>query len=330
MSGPSILFLSIGADQAPTRYRALAYFPLLRAAGWQPEHRAIGPGWGTRVALLRAVRRAEVTVVLRKTITALWRTPLRRAARRLVLDFDDAVFVRDDGSPSWTRARRFAAMVRRCDAVWAGNAYLGQAAGRYGPHVAVLPTSVDPSLYPPQAEKPADHVDLVWIGSSATRKYLEQALPALAAAAGAVPALRLTIVADFALPAAPLPTVAVPWSAAGEAQALAQAHIGIAPMPDDPWTRGKCGLKVLQYLAAGLPVVASDAGVHRELIAPGRTGLLAGNPEQWVAALTTLAADPALRRRLGAAGREAVIERYSVQATGAILLAELRRLTAQP
>ena len=326
MSGRSILFISQGADHAPTRYRAKAYFPMLRAAGWEPAHLTAERGPGARMALLRAARRAEVVVVLRKTFTPLFRLPLRLAARRLVLDYDDAVFVRDDGTSSWVRAWHFAAMARSCDAVWAGNAYLAEAARRHCPHVAVLPTSVDPAAYDPAADKPTDHLDMVWIGSNSTRKYLEAVLPALAAAARRVPELRLKIVADFDLPHAPLPVWVVPWSSAGEAEALARAHIGIAPMPDDPWTRGKCGLKVLQYMAAGLPVVASDAGVHREIVVDGQTGRLAAAEARWEAALTALATDPAARRAWGEAGRRRVQEHYSTARTFEIMMQTLRTI----
>jgi glycosyltransferase involved in cell wall biosynthesis len=105
----------------------------------------------------------------------------------------------------------------------------------------------------------------------------------------------------------------VPWSSAGEAAALAGADIGVAWVPDDPWSRGKCGLKVLQYMAAGLPVVTNPVGVHPEMVLHGQTGFLASGEADWVEAIRTLAADRALRREMGAAGRKLVEERYGVE-----------------
>ncbi len=102
------------------------------------------------------------------------------------------------------------------------------------------------------------------------------------------------------------------WSAATEAAEIADADIGISWLPDDPWSLGKCGLKVLQYMAAGLPVVANPVGMNREMVIHGETGLLASTPAEWSRAIKTLGEDPALRARLGAAGREMVQRHYSV------------------
>ena len=125
-----------------------------------------------------------------------------------------------------------------------------------------------------------------------------------------------------------LPVVALRWTRATEAAEIAAADIGISWIPDDDWSRGKCGLKVLQYMAAGLPVVANPVGVHAEMVRHGETGFLADTAEEWVDAVGRLARDPDLRRRMGAAGRRLLEDRYSV-ASGArrwtALLDELRR-----
>jgi glycosyltransferase involved in cell wall biosynthesis len=111
-----------------------------------------------------------------------------------------------------------------------------------------------------------------------------------------------------------LEIVDVPWSEATESAELAAADIGISWIPDDPWSRGKCGLKVLQYMAAGLPVITNPVGVHPEMVRHGETGYLVNSASEWVDAVRTLAHDPDLRRRMGAAGRRVVEERYSVEA----------------
>ncbi len=204
--------------------------------------------------------------MLRKTfpLPLLWL--LRRVSRRLIFDLDDAIFCNPDGSFSATRMKRFAAIAKASDHIFAGNRFLARKSAMFNARVSVIPTSLDVEKYHVAAKKPEDHLDLVWIGSKSTRKYLVDVLPALELAAQRVPNLRLKIIADFDLPQAAIPTLAVPWDAATEATELASSHIGIAPMRDDDWSRGKCALKVLQYMAAGLPVVSSNAGVNAEAV----------------------------------------------------------------
>ena len=113
-----------------------------------------------------------------------------------------------------------------------------------------------------------------------------------------------------------LPVEECVWSEATEPAELAAADVGIGWVPDDPWSRGKCGLKLLQYMAAGLAVVANPVGVQTDLVTPGETGLLATTTDDWVNAIRTLANDPHLRRRLGRAGRERVEREYSVAVGG--------------
>ena len=319
MKGRVILFVSEAIDASPTRYRAIAFFDRLRARGWEPRHATVVGLW-RRVALLHAARDADVIVVLRKLFTPAFCRVLKGRHRRLILDIDDAVFASESGDDAPERLRRFARTAGAVDAVWAGNAHLAAAARRSCPTAVVLPTSIVPEAYVPRrASVTSPTYDLVWIGSSPTRKYLESAVPAIARfAASGVGDVRLKIIADFDLPPESshgLRTVAVAWSAATEAAELAASHVGLAPMPDDPWTRGKCGLKVLQYMAAGLPVVAADCGVHRDLIVHGETGFLVADEAAWLAALERLRADATLRERMGRAGRARAERLYSVAAT---------------
>jgi glycosyltransferase involved in cell wall biosynthesis len=227
--------------------------------------------------------------------------------------------------------RRFAATVRAADAVIAGNAFLQEEARRWtdAGRVHVVPTCVDPARYPlAEHHRAGDGVQLVWIGSSSTLRGLETIRPLLEEIGRRCPGLCLKLICDRFLELQRLPVRACPWSEAGEATELAAADIGISWVPDDPWSRGKCGLKVLQYMAAGLPVVANPVGVQAELVRHGETGFLVETPEGWAAALGRLARDPALRRRFGAAGRRRLEKEYSVAAGAArwvTLLAGLHR-----
>jgi glycosyltransferase involved in cell wall biosynthesis len=309
-----ILFISKGEDSSATRYRALQYFPLLERHGWRPQHLTDQRTLGSRWRILQSARQAEVVVVVRRTVSDPFRFLLRRMAKTLVFDFDDAIFLRSSGESSRLKERRFARMLRACDQAWAGNPYLAAAARRWNSRVTLLPTALEPDKYANAAArpKPEAFVDLVWIGSRSTRKHLVTALPALERAAQDNPRLRLKVIADFSIATLTLPILAIPWSEQNEAQELACSHIGIAPLPDNPFTRGKCGLKVLQYMAAGLPVVSSPTGVNAELVEPGKTGLLAESSDDWVKAIATLAKDVALRQAFGQAGQAKCREGYAL------------------
>lgn len=318
-----LLFVSKGEDSSSTRYRALQFFPLWRAAGFEPSHVTASGGIKATLDMLRQAKRADVVIVLRKTFPAALLWLLRRVSRRLVFDFDDAIFCNTDGTPSRTRMARFAAMARACDHVFAGNAFLAGNAAALNPAVTLVPTCVDAARYRVEADKPADSLDLVWIGSHSTRKYLAEAMLWLKVAADAVSGLRpagstlgvrLKIIADFDLPGCGVTTLPVAWRAESEAQELAASHIGIAPMRDDDWSRGKCALKVLQYMAASLPVVSSRAGANAEVIVEGETGYLVSTTAEWAERIAQLAGDADLRRRLGEAGRRLVETDYSIDA----------------
>ena len=208
-------------------------------------------------------------------------------------------------------------MIAACDLVIAGNEYLAAAARKFtsSDRVRVIPTCVDVRKYP-LAEHPRarNAIRLVWIGSSSTLQGLERFTPTLSAIGGAVPGTRLKLICDRFAEFPGLTVERRVWDEATEAAEIAAADIGIGWVPDDPWSRGKCGLKVLQYQAAGLPVVANVVGVHADFVRNGETGFRANTTAEWVHAIRTLAAEAELRRTLGRAGRTQVERRYSVEA----------------
>jgi glycosyltransferase involved in cell wall biosynthesis len=314
--------LVVSPEHVCCRYRLAAFVPFFEAAGHRLELRALPRGWWGRLRTFRELTGANV-ILQRRLLPGWQRTLLRRAARRLVFDIDDAVFLRDSYSPRGlhdpVRLRRFAATAHACDAVAAGNTFLHAQAARWARGaVHVIPTCVDPQAYPRAAhDRPAGRAQLVWVGSASTLRGLEEVAPLFEEVGRRLAGLQLKLVCDRFLQWRHLPIVRCAWSEATEASEIASADIGIAWMPDDLWSRGKCGLKVLQYMAAGLPVVANPVGVHTELVRHGETGFLAETPEQWLEALGRLAHDPGLRRHLGGAGRRLVESGYGVAAGAA-------------
>lgn len=304
------------------RYRFAAFRRQLAAAGHRLDLVAYPRSFWRRLRLSLDLAHFDAVVVQRRLLPWWQVRPLRHRVRHLLFDLDDAVYLRDSysrhGLHDPRRLRRFATICRRADAVVAGNAFLAAEARRQGAAaVHVIPTCVDPALYPVAEHHRGSNLDLVWIGSSSTIQGLRQIAPLLEHVGKSCPASRLKLVCDSFFKLDHLPVVEARWSAASEGRELAGADVGIAWVPDDDWSRGKCGLKVLQYMAAGLPVIANPVGVHLDMVRPGETGFLATTPTEWADAVARLQADPELRRRMGEAGRRRVEQEYSVTAGAA-------------
>ncbi len=303
-------------DHVCSRYRLSAFAPLLAAAGHSLDFRPLPRGPFARLKLFRDLRSADAVVLQRKLLPRWQLALLRRSVRKLIFDFDDAVWLRDSyaakGTTSVRRSRRFARTVAAADAVLAGNDFLAAGAARFSSAVRVIPTSVDPDKYPAAEHTRSGPVRLVWIGSASTLQGLDRLRPTLEAIGKALPGTRLKLVCDRFLTFDHLPVDPVPWQENTEAHDIATADVGIAWIPADDWSRGKCGLKVLQYHAAGLPVVANRVGVHPHMVVPNRTGFLADTPDEWIEAIARLS-EPVLRADLGRSAREQVRERYSLK-----------------
>jgi glycosyltransferase involved in cell wall biosynthesis len=215
--------------------------------------------------------------------------------------------------------------------IFAGNAYLADYARPRNESVFVIPTSIELASYPLVPEPANDDPFVVgWSGSLHTLPHFEHARPALEALAR-----KRRIVVKVICnrgpdrPIAGAENVFVPWSEKGEAAEIGAVHAGIMPLPDDDFTRGKCGLKALQFMATGRPVVISPVGMNRDLVRHGENGFLAGDVDAWVTALDALAASADLRRRLGAEGRATVESTYAAPVVAASVARAIRaRLAA--
>ncbi|HEV7222443.1 MAG TPA: glycosyltransferase family 4 protein [Pirellulales bacterium] len=323
-------------DHVCFRYRIAAFEGALAEQGWSLDAVPLARRSLRRVRQLRRAGRADAVILQRKLLPFWQLRILRKSAKTLIYDFDDAVFHRDSYHPkgirSWRRLAHFWATIYAADAVLAGNRSLRDQAACYVPsdRVRLFPTCVDPHRYRAAIHRRrAGEAKLIWIGQRSTLPSLTQAEPQLAAAAAAVGGLELRVVSDAFPTLSGIAVAPRPWSAATEAAELADADIGVSWLPDDAWSLGKCGLKALQFMAAGLPVVANAVGVHRQMVIHGETGFLANSADEWAQAVARLADDPALRARFGAAGRGLVEERYSVASQSAELLDLLNR-SARP
>jgi glycosyltransferase involved in cell wall biosynthesis len=274
----------------------------------------------SRVPALLAGRHADL-VWLERSLAPGFDGLVRTLRRPLVYDIDDAVWLEGmAGRGAPTLARHAAAAI-------AGNQYLADWLSAYCPQVHVVPTAVDCARYAPRraggisSEGPARFV-IGWTGTSGNFKYLENIAPALAVALREIDGATLRIVADRRpeLPALHgLAIEFVRWSPATEVTALRDADVGLMPLADDAWTRGKCSYKMLQYMALGVPTVVSPVGMNRDVLGQGESGLAATTHDEWVDALRVLAHDQRLRDRLGATGRAVVQAHYDVPVVAAQL-----------
>jgi glycosyltransferase involved in cell wall biosynthesis len=316
------------------RHRLAALDPALTEVGIEGEVDVLPRReYGIRVLRrLRRVRDSDLLVVAKLKLEAGERALVRRAARRIVYDFDDAVYYAKPSRPgndpdrARLRVRKFRRMCALADLVTAGNSTLGAFARPWARRIAVVPTGVDPSAFEPKSDFGGPGNTIVWIGMGENLPYLRLVEEALAALAREMPNLRLRIVSDRAPEPFAAPIELARWSSENEAHLLADSDVGIMPLPDDDWARGKGGFKLLQYMAAGLPTVASPVGVNREIVVAGETGLLASGPGEWVAALRKILTDRELARRMGGAGRrrvEALFDRRAISRRVASLYREL-------
>lgn len=341
--------LTSGRQIPSSRFRVRQHLPGLTAAGVRvreyvpaiDKYRGV-PGWSearspkailplyalwqgvklaTRLPGLAGSWRADLTWLERQLLPGyLTLEPLLR--RPLVFDVDDAIWL----ARPWGAAT-VAATARRSTLVIAGNAYLASWLGRHARRVEIVPTAVDCARFRPQSPTVTGPFTVGWIGTAGNLVYLQAIEGALARFLARHDEARLLVVADR--PPQFLQIDAArwhyqPWTEAGEAAAIAAMDVGLMPLPDDDWARGKCSYKMLQYLACGKPVVVSPVGMNVELLRAADIGFDARTDAEWLAALEELHADPVAARQLGGNGRQLVECGYSLDVIGG-RLAELMK-----
>jgi glycosyltransferase involved in cell wall biosynthesis len=242
--------------------------------------------------------------------------------RKIIYDFDDAIWLTDRKNESiLLKIAKWRSKVSSICAwsykVSCGNDYLCSYARKFNNNVHFIPTTIDTEhVHNRELVKSPDRVEgkisIGWTGSHSTLKYLLDLEPVLKKIETEFPDLEIVVIADRK-PEMELRSLHfVPWNKNSEAADLMKIDIGIMPLPDDEWAKGKCGFKALQYMSLGIPSVVSPVGVNTTIVKEGVNGYLASTHEQWIKALKTLMADQDLRKRMGESGRKTIIDRYSV------------------
>ena len=252
--------------------------------------------------------------------TAWFERAAAQSRARLVFDFDDAIWLQNVSDANrrlaWLkRPDKTAELISMSDLVIAGNAHLADYASQFSDAVEVVPTTIDTDAYVRESQIPnGDAICIGWSGSMTTIQHFDLMIPVLRRLREQYgDSVRFKVIGDGRYRHDELGIRGQDWSAETEVRDLSDIDIGVMPLPDDEWARGKCGLKGLQYMALGIPTVMSPVGVNTEIIDDGVNGFLAGDEDEWLTKLTRLIESAELRGNLGREGHETVEQRYSVR-----------------
>lgn len=258
---------------------------------------------------------------------------LHLTKKPVIYDIDDAIFHQYDAHKN-PRLRallgnKLHPILKRADLALCGNAYLAEYVSRFAKRTEIIPTVVDTANYLEKSSAaPSSPVTVGWIGSPSTWNYCLPFAEMLSKRVRAKELSFLVIGAEHKADSA-LPFTFRAWDESREVADIHDMDIGIMPIPDEPWARGKCGYKLIQYMACGLPVIASPVGVNRNIVTHGVNGFLASTVQEWREAIAALSADGSVRERMGAEGRKRALSQYSLEVHGPRVAQLLRTLSSQ-
>jgi len=259
----------------------------------------------------------------------------KMTGRKIIYDFDDSLFLPNPSSPNrFINVFKVPAKIKRIiqmsDGVIAGNSFLRDYALNYSTKFYILPTPIDTEKYVPLTSKPYNkRIVIGWIGSSTTLKYLKLLKNVFSGLSRRYPNVLFLVVGKDFKGYEYLNIEFKEWSLDSELSSLQSFDIGIMPLTDDYWSRGKCAFKAIQYMSVGIPVVASDVGMNKEVIQNGINGFLVTSEEEWIGKLKLLIENANLRKEMGIAGRKIVEEKYSLKVNAPKLLAIIEKVYKQ-
>jgi glycosyltransferase involved in cell wall biosynthesis len=326
-----IIFLTHSSDQGH-RFRVEQYFPYLIAHQAEPKWQPLSGSWKERLVLYRQLPFFDAVCIQRRLLSPFEFYWIRKRSSKILFDLDDAVMYRSSSSPrphSLSRWLKFRWMVKGSDVVTVGNQFLKDQVLKVDreKRVFVIPTSIDTNLYPRKKKVPDPReIILGWIGTKGNLKYLRKLEPVFETIRQRFPQAKLKIVSNDFYDSSHLPIIKKPWKLEDENDDLVSFDIGLMPLSDDLWSRGKCGLKIIQYLSVGVPVVCTPVGINSDIVKDGENGFWAAHDQEWVDRLSTLIQNPNLRLQMGLKGIETVEQEYSLTVTSEKFLQVLQGL----
>lgn len=313
-----LFVLTNNPERASFRQRIQIYFDTLRENGIDSYIAVLPAGFLARKKLFEQAEDFDCVFLHKKGLNFRDAMLLRRHSKKIIYDFDDAIMyspTRPDCN-SRSHLNGFRRSTRISDVVIAGNSYLAEHAQRFNANVKIVPTGLDTKAYMLNSSSKDDgRIRLVWIGSSSTMQYLVEIIPALEQIGLRYENVVLRIICDDFFSLKNMEVEKCRWSLDGQIQDLATSHIGLAPLSDNRFARGKCGFKILQYQAASLSVIASPVGVNSEYVYNGVTGFHASNHQEWIDRISELLDDIELRNKMAEAGK-AQAQRFDINIIG--------------
>jgi len=344
---PKILFIAAHRpNRSPSqRYRFEQYFDFLQANGFEYELSYLIDEKADRIFYRPGNIPKKVSITLKSfskrmqdvkrkddfdiifiqreafmTGSAYFEKRFSQSKAKLVFDFDDSIWLLDTSSANkkwaWLKSeKKTGEIIRLSDMVFAGNSYLAGYAKKFSDKVKIIPTTIDTDIFKRSSEyRDSGKVCIGWSGSITTIKHFEQAIPVLKKIREKYgDKVSFKVMGDETYEHPELGIKGLRWSASTEVEQLQSFDIGIMPLPDDEWVKGKCGLKGLSYMSVEVPTVMSAVGVNPEIIKQGENGFLATKDEEWLERLSELIDSFELRKKLGQAGRKTVLEGYSLE-----------------
>jgi glycosyltransferase involved in cell wall biosynthesis len=328
-----VLFLIQGFSVAASRYRVLQYIPYLESKGVEAKVSLYPRTLKENFRFFKQLSQYDIVFLQRKRFSQPRLTLLRRKAKRIVYDFDDSVMYRNSKAEdplSSTRRRRFVQMIKNSDFVIAGNEFLKSQVLPLNQNVEVIPTAIIEERYQLKtySAQPA-RVILGWIGDHGSIHYLEKMRPIFEKIGEKYPFVELKIVCDTFFDCDRMRVIKKNWSSEEEVADLQGFDIGLMPLVDDPWSWGKCGLKIIQYQGVGVPVVCTPVGINKDLVEDGANGFWAKTPKEWEEKLSLLIENPKLREQMGREGRKRVLRDYTDQVCAPRLFSILNRVNKE-
>jgi len=322
-----MLMLTDGnSDNASTRIRALQYIPFFEAHGYSVTHIPRVPQrpsnlvskytvfpvlkrwYSLKIVLAILFGKWELVFIQRIFISEYLLKSLNKHSISIVYDFDDAIYI----NPKRPENReKTANMVRYANKVFVSTEYLDEFCLGYGQIPVIIPSPVETDRIRPFEKQKDQILTIGWIGSQWTSSFLELIEKPLQRLAGKYTFRFLTVGARSDYKILGINHIAKPWVFEDENENIGLMDIGLMPLPDTDWTRMKGGYKLLQYMSAGIPCVASPVGINQSIVKPGENGFLASTEVEWYMTLEKLICDRELRTKLGANGRRDAIELYS-------------------
>lgn len=319
-----LLYLTNGERElGSTRYRALQWIPLLEERGWNVK-------WiySKRIRFKKFIKIitmcfwADIIVIQKKLFLKPLLLIIKIISKRLIFDFDDALFTKDSfaikirstGNGSPKTIRRLKAVLKLSDSVLAGNDFLLEYASQFNENIVVVPTCIVYSDYEKSDNLDKDELTIGWLGSDYTQGYLVDIEEELKYVSLKYPQVKVKVISNNPVKLKDVTVDYLKWNIDSYRDHLQNFDIGIMPLRNDEWSRGKCAFKLIQYMAAGIPVIASNVGTNLTLITEEEDGYLVNSKEEWISRFKILIESKEQRNKMGRAAKRKIRDNYSVEA----------------